>query len=323
MAAAILCIFAGTGCTGLTYDRQEKVFVFTKGRPEIKVLLVYEGLRVLGDRENSLKQAKEQLTELFVNRQEFWFGDGETPLHFSLRNPTEGPPARLQPLLKKHVTIDAVEFFSSADGRLCASQVLTVRDPQPLIDGLNEIISELVAEKVREEFAKPAAENNGKMDEDSLRLLDAASQQKFRWLRIDSGRFSLTIPASPALSRQIKSELLRTQFLADAEDMLRRQNGKDAEAATRVARARNSLDSICNVPWSFDQRVDRLTVSLGYGGDEPIRVSPAHTSSPPMTPLDKELIDFAHKLEVPFAARRESEAVVGQFLRNVPTGRQD
>jgi hypothetical protein len=100
MAAAILCILAGTGCTGLTYDRQEKVFVFPKGRPEIKVLLVYEGLRVLGDRADSLKQAKEQLTELFVNRQEFWFGDGETPLHFSLRNPTTGPPQDCSPCSK-------------------------------------------------------------------------------------------------------------------------------------------------------------------------------------------------------------------------------
>jgi hypothetical protein len=322
IAAAALCGFAGSGCNGLTYDRQEKVFVFHKGRPEVKVLLVYEGLRVLGDHADSLARAKEQLAELFVNRQEFWFGDGQTPLHFSLRKPAPGEDGKLQPLLQKHVTVEQVEFFFSPGGRLCAIQKLTFREPEALLEGLNEIISELVAEKVQEESAKSAADGSSDLDPESLRLLAAASQKKFRWLRMEPGRFSLTMPASPVFCNKIKAELLHLRSLADTEGVLDRGSGKagEAKAAARdVARVRAGLQEISSGPWSFDQRAKEFTIALGYGDGEPIRVSPGRLASPPATRWDTELITFARRLEVPFADKREIETLVAQFLKSAST----
>jgi hypothetical protein len=318
LALLLFSTLAGSGCNGLNFDRQELALSFPRDRPEVRVLLVYEGLRVRGEKAEDLKLAKEQMTELFADRQGFWLGDSELTFRFSLQKPPPDEDRHYQALLHKHLTIDRVELFTLPDGRLCAYQTLTVREPAKFVARLNTRLTADLARSAREELAKPAAAEHPDVDRATWRLIEEACRGKFEWLRVEPGRISLTTPASPAFSRWLKSNVLCLEELGDLEAAIRGGKVKVDEKAgpfRDLLRLRARLGNLSDMPWSLDQRADRLTLSLGYGGGEPIRVAPRPFPSPPASGLDKDLRAFARRLEILFRERVEVETVVEKFLR--------
>ncbi len=318
LALLLYFTLAGSGCNGLNFDRQELAFSFPPNRSEIRVLLVYEGLRVRGEKAEDLKLAKEHMTELFADRQGFWLGDSELSFRFSLRPPPPGEDRPYQSLLCKHLTIDRVELFALPDGRLCAYQTLTVREPAKFIAGLNALLTADLARSAREELTKPATAEFPDVDRATWLLIQRACRGKFEWLRAEPGRISLTTPASPEFSRWLKSKVLGLEDLGDLEAAARGGKVKADEKAgplRDLARLRTRLGNLADLPWSFDQRADRFTLSLGYGGGEPIRVAPRPLPAPASSGLDKDLRAFARRLEVPFREKVEVERVVEKFLR--------
>ena len=325
--SAVLLTFIAigtTGCTGLNYDRQVAALAFSGDRSAVRCLLIYEGLRVQGNSPKDLTEAKEQLKELFRDRHEFWLGDTYLLLRFSLRPPDAGKDAALQNLLRKHVTIDRAEFFESTDARLCAYQILTVRNPETLVAGLNPILTAHTAESVKEDLAKPVAAR-GTIDLETLRLLEKACRGKFEWIRFEPGRLSVTVPASPSFSRQIKSEVLGLATLEKAENAFRgsQANGPvTGDLLGEFARLHSRMGDLRDHPWSFDQRKDQFTISLGYGNGEPIVLSPRPLPVRPAGPFDKDLADFARGLQVPRGERIAPAELVDRFLQHQRDGRE-
>lgn len=319
LALLAVTTLAGPGCNGLTVDREAAVFSFPHGRQEMRVLLVYDGLRVRGNKPEDLDQARKQLTGLFVDRQEFWLGGPEIPFIFSLRPPAPGgDDNEFLALLRKHVDIGRTELFTAPDGRPCAYQTLTVSDPGKLTAGLNAVITAEMARTAKRELAKPATEPEGDTDRATWGLTERACRGKFDWIRTEPGRFSLTVPASPEFSRKAKAWILGLEPLAEAETALRAgraKAGEPAEAFRTLLHIRTRLGDLADTPWSFDQRKERFTVSLGYGGGEPIRVVPRPLPVPPPTALDKDLLAFARRLEIPFRPKTEIAALVEEFLK--------
>jgi hypothetical protein len=300
-------------------------FSFPRDRAEVRMLLVYEGLRVRGDKPEDLARAKKQLTELFVDRQEFWLGTPELPFPFSLRAPRDGNDKPALALLRKHVAIDRSGLFTLPDGRPCAYQTLTIRDPDKLAAALNAEISSEMAGNARQELAKPATETTADFDRETWRLVERACRGKFDWLRVEPGRFSVTIPASPEFSRKTKAWFLGLETLGDVEAALRRGRPKLDESADlfrlfRDTRAR--LGDLADAPWSFDQRKDQFTVSLGYGGGEAILLTSRRRQPLPSNPLDKDLHAFIRRLEIPFRDKTEVAALVEEFLKGTLGGRE-
>ena len=131
---------------------------------------------------DDLAEAKKQLTELFVERQEFWLGAPELPFRFSLRAPRDGDDKPLLALVRKHFSIDRTGLFTRPDGRPCAYQTLTVREPDQLAAALNAEITSVMAASAKEELAKPATETAADTDRETWRLIERACRGKFDWL---------------------------------------------------------------------------------------------------------------------------------------------
>jgi hypothetical protein len=317
LATLALATLSGIGCTGLDFERQERVFLFPPGQSEVKALLVYEGLRLTGSKPDDLKTAENQLTELFVNRQEFWLGDSAASFRFTLRVPDANQDGRLPVLLRKHVTIDRVEFFTSKQGRLCAVQSLTVREPKQLLAAANTYLSAELTEKARAALANPVAQDAPNFHRESWQLIAAACRGKLEWLHLEPGRFSITIPATPRQSQQLKAELLGLKDLTGLEDRARLAAKANVPfpVADKLAGICAILGDFCDMPWSLDQRPDRLVISIGYGDGLPIRMSPRRRAPRPPGDLDKQLFAFARKLEVPLVENQDVDALVEQFMK--------
>jgi hypothetical protein len=89
-----------------------------------------------------------------------------------------------------------------------------------------------------------------------------------------------------------------------------------AALADAIAGHRTQLANLCDMPWSFDQRVDRFTISIGYGDGQPIRYSPRRVAFRPVSDLDKQLFGYARKLKVPFTENQDVDRLVSQFLKD-------
>jgi hypothetical protein len=326
-AVALACALLGSaGC--LTFEKEALVFAFQPGSREVRGLLVYEGLAPSSAGPKDLARAKEELTRTFAAGEQFYLGGW--PLQVSLKPGADDSPLEREKkaLLRKHLVVRSGGFFLSAGGRLCAYQTVTVRDRGRFVADLNRFISREVAEHVKGGLADPRQRADWE-DEATLRLMRRACASKFEWVRVEPGRFSLTVPATPAAAARLKREFLGAGELAGLRDAASARPGKKgtdeppreptlaevvAAVGTYCAGRQDLIDVLGDFPLSFDQRKDRFTVSLGLGDGEPICAG-GTGAGPALAAGEADLIAHARALNVPFKSGVTAEKLIADFLK--------
>src|SRR5262249_10155669 len=132
-----------TGCTGcLQWEKETFVVVFPKDRNEVNALLVYEGLHVGGKDNKDLENAKNALRSLLADDKVFYLGHNMVPISLEESANASDYDKKCVAHLRKHLSISKGEVFIDKQGQLCATQVVTIRDPGGFVEGLNERIGE-------------------------------------------------------------------------------------------------------------------------------------------------------------------------------------
>lgn len=278
-----LLLLGNTGC--LVFDHQTTVIAFPPDSRQVRILTICEGLHVQGDRDTDLAKAKEQLTSWAEAGQEFYLGPSWI-MHVTLKpDGGESPETQAQKAsLRKHFLIEKPTFFLNASGKLCLYQTVTIHDRDKFAAAMNDLIGSEVAREAAAALADPNRRSEW-MDEDTLRLMDRAARGPFPWFDLEPGRISMSMPIGPAAAVRLKHLLpseIPPKFPID-------------------------------LPWSLDHRRDRITVSLGYGDGEPIRYD-LDSDDPAPPHYEKELIDHARTVKVPFKGDVTREGLVEKFL---------
>jgi hypothetical protein len=324
LVAVALLMLGNTGC--VVYEKQTIVVAPMKGK-ELRMLLVYEGVRVSGPEKQDLDAAREELTGMAENNL-FFGGHYMAPLELEpvlteREKPSEDARV-LRAMFKKHARLEAGEFWLNTDGRLCFSQTITVPDAPALLADANGMISAKVkADTTRQLDAIPRPQGD---DLETIKLMQKASSEKgFEWIKVASGRISFTIPSTPATATFAKRYLFDVARLnemrKEVELLSAAKNDKDRtylrDELTKSLRLHKMIASfLSDAPLSFDQKKDRVIVSLGFGDDQPVRVVCPVDENPDIKPgQDAALIAHARTLKVPFKEGRNTEAVIADFLK--------
>jgi hypothetical protein len=222
--------------------------------------------------------------------------------------------------LKANLKVRGEGFYLNKEGRLCFVQSVTVLDAPRMLSEANAIISSEINKMTTQVLAgtqRPAEW----MDDDTVKLLHKASSEKsYEWLKIEPGRISFTMPMSPAGAANVKRDLFRVKDI----QALRKQ----VEGLPHPGRQFDVRDSLLalelvatffsEVPFSVDQRHDRVVLAVGVGDGQPIRIpAPFDESVPKKGAQDEELIKFARTLKVPFKEGMTAEGAVADFLKAV------
>jgi len=72
---------------------------------------------------------------------------------------------------------------------------------------------------------------------------------------------------------------------------------------------------LTEAPLSFDQRKDRVTISLGLGDGEPLRLAAPFAGPVEKRKLEEELIAHAKTLKAPFKEGVTVEGLIADFLK--------
>jgi hypothetical protein len=308
LAVAALLPLLATGC--LDIEKQTVYVVTDKDRDEVHALLVYEGLRVSAPNDAALKEAKEQLSQA-IDKKLITLGGWPFILDLGPEKGDNEEAKKLKELLGKHLTIENGNFFTNADGKLCAYQRVKVKDASKLVAAGNGFISQaILAEQPPE---KPAANAGDKEEEELLRR---AARDRHAWLKLEPGRLSLTMPATPEAARRMKRDVLGVNRL---EEVLKKL---DPAAAEKQALARQQVEELkagasflADNPFSFDQRRDRVIISLGVGDGEPIRLEMPTKQPREASKVDGELTDYARTLKVKFRKGVTTESLIEEFRK--------
>ncbi|HKI36871.1 MAG TPA: hypothetical protein VKA46_33775 [Gemmataceae bacterium] len=309
LAVAALLFVLAAGC--VEFEKQTVFVVFPKDRDEAHVLLVYEGIHVDSDKEDDLKSAKEQLSG-FAGEQQFCLW--AWPFHVDLTPDKRDADdqKKVKDLFRKHLTIKNGAFYTRADGKLCAYQHITVREVSKLVASANGMISEgLLADEQGPSMA---------LDKESQAMVLRAARDKHAWLKLEPGRLSATVPMTPASARRLKRGVLGVDDLAEVLQALGADKpkpvapGKPREPRVVVEQLHARASLWADNPWSFEQRHDRVTVSLGVGDGEPLRLElPARPHA--ATTVDAALAEHARTLKVKFRKDVTVESLIEEFAK--------
>jgi hypothetical protein len=279
-----LLLLSGTGC--LVFEKQTIVAVFPPGTQEVRCLLVYEGLQANSDKKDDIENARKVLTEVFEKEAGF-YPLMNLPIELTIKDSDKGEDRAFKLMLGKHMKIHKGAFFLSKEGKLCAYQTVNIHDRDKLVSGLNGLISAGMNTWSTEQLKKPAKAEEPRPDDETLRLIQKASGKMYPWLRLEPGRLSLSLPATAEGARYFKADALRAE--------------------------KKDLALWIDNPFSFEQRKDQITLSLGLGDGEPIRLV-GRMEEPPARRQDAEVIAHARKLAVPFKKELSVERLVAEFL---------
>jgi hypothetical protein len=333
-AVALACALLGSaGC--LTFEKEALVFAFPPGGREVRGLLVYEGLAPSGAGRQDLARAKEELGKTFAAAEQFYLGSWA--LQASLKpGPDDGPLEReKKALLRRHLVVGGGGFFLNEGGRLCGYQTVTVRDRGRFVADLNGLISRAMTDHVKGGLGDPRQRADWE-DEETLRLMERACAKRFEWVRVEPGRLSLTVPATPAAAARLKREFLGADELAGLRDAASARPGKkgtdepprEPTLAEVMAAVRSYctgrqllIELVSDFPLSFDQRKDRITVSLGLGDGEPI-LGGSTGAGPALAAGEADLIAHARTLNVPFKSGVTAEKLIADFLQEHTAGKK-
>jgi hypothetical protein len=305
LRVALLCLLLpGAGC--VTFERQTVVAVFPPDGKEVRALLVYEGLRVHGDRDEDLKAAKDQLRRMPGSRSEFCLGS--PALHVNLAQDRQGDAVlnTCKSQVARHLVVKGGAFFETKEGGLCAYQTVTVRDPAGFVRDVNEATSALLLPELATRLADPSR-REAFWDEEMLRRFVLASTNRYAWWELEPGRVRFNVPADPAAAVRLKRALFRPDVFAEARKLPEPADGLRLLGRVGPVLADNA--------WSIDQRPDRLALALGFGEGRPLRLVVQTEPSPPYRPLDRQLVDYAKTLKAPFQTEQTVEALVQDFIK--------
>jgi len=283
--AGFLALFSA-GC--LTWEKQTILVTFPKEQNELRILIVYHGLGVAGKDAKQLENAKTQLS-LLVNRDGFFLGDS-TLLGVSLKlgKNDELNAQKLQALkvLKHHVVIDEGMFVTGKNNSLSFCQPLTVRDPVRFTVWLNQMIREELVPLLK------SRKDDSFWDDETVRMVQEAADKEIPFVRYEPGRFSLTVAGTHKFFAKLKRSFLDENKVWTTEDW------------------RAFANSFANTPLSLVQGSDQITLSLGWGGNQPFRVT---TESNGRSVDTMDLQAFARTLKAPFRNDISLEKVLDDF----------
>lgn len=297
LAAVFVGVLAAASAGCLNFEKQTIFMLFSPERDELRAVLVYEGLFVSGDKQQDLKKAQDQLAGLYLTNQQFYVAD---PLFcFDLKGGKTDPTAGL---LAKHLAIRNGEFFLNKEGKLSFSQTITVTNAKELVEAINASTSEAFAQFAAEGLAADRTKEKGRWelwDEESLRLIQKAAQEKHPWVRLEPGRISFTMVGSQALFARMKREMLA---------------GEPPQLSPELIRF------LCNTSWSLEERRNRVTISLGVGDGKPLRLPFERGKGDER--FAKELLTHAKLLAGQFREDASADEVIAEFQKHASAKRR-
>ena len=309
-AAVLLC----AGC-GPAVDQQTDVIVMRPATDEVRALVVFEGIHA---HPNAIK-------EFMESAQQFCLGRCAWLSHIDLApSPNEKEPdtekerisRAARDLTRRHFIIRNRAFFLNQDGRLSGWQEITIRDARQYFTTLNGLISDHVALWFRE--SKPSD-----IDDTTFRLLNDAARLHHQWIQIEPGRISATIPGSPEFFREPKARFLEDLLLNKVQVITGYTFGSDGiegmyspETKVRDIQAtRKMIEGFLALPWSVDQRHDRMTIALGFGGGLPVRFVDGEAGKE-LEATETKTIASVRQMMLPFLARATRESIIAEFLKS-------
>ncbi len=333
-ARPLLALFAGfvllsAGC--VDFDRQTIVIAFDPDRDEAHALLVYEDLNPGGDKEEDLKRAKQTLDFLFAQEKGFILAH---PLAIipvippAEKEKLDEQAKKFRDLLLKHLTVKKGTFFVNKEGRLCGTQTVDIRGVKKFVDRINMSISDtLISDTVGEWPARLLSDRTkrGDLDEETLRLWQKAARDRHPWFTYEPGQIKLTLVGSPKYLASVKRWLVNGLVLNELRRIVEGAPKQDAvEKRNRELYHLRVLqrwgEVVAEVPWSVEQKRDRLSLAIGLADGRPLRLfSPYVTQEPGLKAA--EMIAHAKKLGLPFQKDAMVESVIADFLRKHPAGK--
>lgn len=324
LVVLMLGTLPSTGCLGLEFEKQTALFVFVQDRDEIQALFVYEGLRVSDsksdkdpekNRESNLNRASADLTGL-VNGDHFYLGGPLPRVDLKVEDKTPEEDRKAIEFLKKHLTIRKGFFVTGEAGRLTYCQPIAVREPGKLVAGLNDRISAGFA-GLEEQPKDPI------WDAETFQMVQKAGRDRHTWLKLEPGRLSYTMPATPGFVTRLKREMLNLDQVAALRKQIDglREKPEDMKALAATSRAdldrlERWLESLAENPWSLDVRTNMMTFAVGYGNSAAVRLQvPVSPKAMPAGKLEAELLVHARTLGTPFRAGVDVETLLTEFQR--------
>ncbi|MBI1918222.1 MAG: hypothetical protein HYS12_26315 [Planctomycetes bacterium] len=334
-ARPLMALFAGfvllsAGC--VDFEKQTIVIAFDPDRDAAHALLVYEDLHPGGDKEDNLKDAKQTLDELFAQEKGFILAHPFAIIRVTRPDEKEKlneQEKKLRALLLKHLTVKKGTFFVNKEGRLCGTQTVDIRGAKKFVEGINASISDSVGEEADRLLSDRT--KRGDLDEETLRLWQKAARDQHPWLTYEPGQVKLTLVGSPKYLASVKRELA-DELLSGLRRALNPRPGEGPQRTPRQEadeRERNRYhlrslqrlaDFVAEVPWSVEQKRDRLSLAIGLADGGPLRLfSPYMTQKPGLK--SAEMIAHAKKLGLPFQKDATVESVIADFLRKHTAGK--
>jgi hypothetical protein len=315
IGVAVACLSA-SGCLG--FDKEVIVCTCSRDADEVRALLIYEGLCVSGNYESDLTRAKQELTAL-IKEKDFYLGGRF--LHFTLEDPkpdAKPEEKQRQALLQKHISKSNGTFYFDKDKKLCAWQTLTVRQAQMFVNAINESLSSSMLEAAAQSLADPQRGKDS-FDKETLQEIQKAARAKYRWLQLEPGRLSFSLPGTPKTFADIKRQALHGLLVEEIERMVDPPKGaepltKDAIRG-RIKLLNDGIDFLAETAWSIDQRPDRLTISIGAGQGEPLRMILDNHNPHVPRKQEADLIAHAQSIKVEFEPKQTTELLIAEFLK--------
>jgi hypothetical protein len=335
-----LFALAGSGC--LDMEKQTILVVFPKDGKEIKALFVYQGLKVAGSKQNGkmnpadVEHAKDDLAQL-VRGETFYLAPSPLLRIYLKPGKYDKPKAwdvEAMKALNKHIVLGKGVFVTGKEG-LSFCQPLTVRDPEPFLAWINKIIGEEILDEIKAPAEKkpkrpPKRGREGRFDplrnKEAVKLVEQAIKDGYRFVRLEPGRISFNFPGNPKIFTTLKRDFIEDLVAGlrdEMELMLEKSGGKDKldvaklkeEFAKWEKDAKSDLKMIADTPWSIEQRLDRISLVLGWGDNHPFRLALDFSGKEKRPPDNKDLITFARTLGSPVRKDVRIEDLLDTFQR--------
>jgi hypothetical protein len=320
-AVVALLALLNSGC--LDFEKQTIMLTFPKDGKAVHALFVYEGLHVRGTQrkdDKPLKDAMKHLGEL-VQGDVVIIADPIARIPLKRRAAEKLPPEdeRIIKLFEKHVSVPPGLFLTSKDGKLAYCQPLTLSEPQEAIAGFNRRISE----EVLKELNQQPANGQSPLDKETATLLKKSAENGYTWLRLEAGRLSVTMPGNRDFFTRLRRHAFDPRSIDQFDrnlDVLAKQQGDVKPLLKRMhddlTQVKAIIDLLVDSPWSVDQRHDQLTLTLGWGNNEPFHLMFPTMRHATLDERDKKL--FAHAKTLGATVRDDTtvEAVLTEFQRS-------
>jgi hypothetical protein len=258
-----------------------------------------------------VKEPKALLRKCFKDKEQFFFGD--PILSYSFTDPV-GQEAqditeqrkRLRAVMRTYVSISDAGFFLNDSGKLCGWQILRIRQADEFVAGFNNSITEVVSECTKD-LANPQSRLSA-LEAEWLRAAKKAIEGHHRWLTLEPGRISVTVPGRQALLAGLQR--------GTSADLKRESFSKE-----KIEFYCWAVKLITDSQLSIDQRKDCITFSLGFGDGEPIRANCDHGPQPEH-PHDAKLLEYAKSLAGELK-KDNGEKIISDFIKKHRDGMRD